>query len=234
MALATVSAGQTSSTSSRTTAFEVLAVDGNHLVVRTPSGTKEHQVPEDFRFTVDGQQLSVHQLKPGMKGTATITTTVTTKPVSVTEVRNGVVMKKVGNSVIVRTDDGIKMFAEGDVARRNMRIMRDGQPLDFNDLNENDRLTAVIITEKPPQMMTEQQVTATLARGGGAAPAARAPSAAAGSPTTPASTSASAAPVGGSARTLPKTASQVPLMALAGCVLLAVGGVLTLRRKLAR
>jgi uncharacterized protein YccT (UPF0319 family) len=53
---------QTTTTSSETKNFEVLAVDGNQLDVRLPEGTKELNVPDDFRFTVNGQQLSVHQL----------------------------------------------------------------------------------------------------------------------------------------------------------------------------
>ena len=37
-------------------------------------------VADDFRFNVDGKMLSVHELKPGMSGTATITTKTTVTP----------------------------------------------------------------------------------------------------------------------------------------------------------
>ena len=50
--------------------FEVLAVDGNKLVVRDEKGTQEITVPDDFRFTVDGKKMAVSDLKPGMKGIA--------------------------------------------------------------------------------------------------------------------------------------------------------------------
>ena len=76
--------------------LQVLAVDGNKLDVRLPEGTKELNVPDDFRFTVNGQQLSVHQLKVGMKGTATITTRTTLIPVTVTEIKNGTVVVRLG------------------------------------------------------------------------------------------------------------------------------------------
>ena len=72
--MAVVSAAQQTATSSETKAFEVLAVDGNQLVVRLPEGTRELTVADDFRFIVNGQSLSVRELKVGMKGTATITT----------------------------------------------------------------------------------------------------------------------------------------------------------------
>ena len=161
---------QTTTSSSETKAFEVLAVDGNVLVASLPEGTREITVPEDFRFTVNGQPLSVRQLKPGMKGTAVITTKTTVTPVTVTQVKSGTVMQNSGASIIVRTEEGIKMFTQGDVDKRGVRIMKDGQPAQISDLRQGDQLTAVIITSKPPRVMTEKEVTATLAKPG--APAA--------------------------------------------------------------
>ena len=82
--------------------FEVIAVDGNKLVVSDQRGTQEYTVPDDFRFTVDGKQMSVSDLKAGMKGTATVTTTTTIKPVVVTEVREGEVLRAAPMSVTVQ------------------------------------------------------------------------------------------------------------------------------------
>src|SRR4051794_32033206 len=91
---AVTSAAQSTTTSStQTKAFEVIAVSGNDLVVKLPEGTREIVVPNDFRFTVDGKQLAAADLKPGMKGTATITTKTTVTPVVVTEVKNGEVVQ---------------------------------------------------------------------------------------------------------------------------------------------
>ena len=58
-------AGAADDDPTETKTFEVLAVDGNQLDVRLPEGTRELTVPDDFRFTVNGQQLSVHELKVG-------------------------------------------------------------------------------------------------------------------------------------------------------------------------
>ena len=69
-----IASAQTTTTKSETKKFEIIAVDGNQLVVRGPDGTREITVPADFRFTVDGKPLTVQQLKPGMAGTATIST----------------------------------------------------------------------------------------------------------------------------------------------------------------
>jgi hypothetical protein len=43
-------------------------VDGNTLVVKLPEGTREISVPDDFKFIVDGQPMTVKELKPGMSG----------------------------------------------------------------------------------------------------------------------------------------------------------------------
>ena len=199
---------QTTTSSSETKAFEVLAVDGNVLVVSLPEGTREMTVAEDFRFTVNGQPLSVRQLKPGMKGTAVITTKTTVTPVTVTQVKSGTVMQNSGASIIVRTEEGIKMFTQGDADKRGVKIMKDGQPAQISDLRQGDQLTAVIITSKPPRVMTEKEVTATLAKPG--APAASASAAAsksaAGTPGTQSQAMATQgqAPSTGGAKTLPK------------------------------
>jgi hypothetical protein len=218
--------------------FEVISVDGNNIVVRSAKGTQEFAVPQDFRFTVDGKPVSVSELKPGMKGTATITTTTKVTPVTVTEVRNGEVMRASGNSVVVRTSEGIRMFTPGDLNDRDVTIMRDGRPIELAELRQGDRLTATIITSKPPTVMTAQQVKASLssappapapaATTGKSAPPAAAPPAAAApapAPTTPAE-KAEPAP-----RKLPKTASHVPLAGLLGAVSLTFGLALTVIRR---
>jgi len=219
---------QTSSSTTAVKSFEVVSVDGNKVVVKGAQGAQEITVPDDFRLTVDGRPVSVRELRPGMKGTATITTTTTVTPVYVTEVKNGTVMRVVGNSIIVRQPNGIKMFSEGEVTKRGVKIMRDGAPVAFTDLHEGDTLSAVIVTEHAPKVMTERQVSASLASasgtsGGGAAAA----------PSASRTASAAPAPAGtpAGARKLPKTASPLPLVGLSGAVLLTIALVLTVRRR---
>ncbi len=244
--LTAAAASAQTTTSSETKKFQVISVEGNVLVVRLPEGTREMAIADDFRFNVDGKMLSVHELKPGMAGTATITTKTTVTPVTVTEVKNGTVLQNVGTAIIVRTDEGVKMFSQSDIDKRGIKIMRDGKPAEISDFRANDRLTATIVTSKPPRVMTDREVQATLAKSGGASGAgtpaaaaaspsgagAAAPSGAAksGAASSGAATSG-AAPSGGAARTLPKTASPMPLVGLAGLASLIAGLGLTVRRR---
>jgi hypothetical protein len=187
---------QTTQTSTQVKSFEIISVDGNVLVVRDAEGTREVTVPPDFVFTVDGRKMAVGELKAGMKGTAAITTKTTVRPVYVTEVKNGQVMKTLGGGTIIfRSEQGVKMFSQGEVDKRGIRIYKDGQPVKMTDLHEGDKLTATIVTEGAPQVMTEKQVEATVAGAtvppepaapAAAAPAAPAPAAQEPAATTPA------------------------------------------------
>jgi len=238
---------QTQTKSTETRQFEVVSVQGDKLVAKTADGTKEYTIPSDFRFTVDGKQVPLSELKPGQKGTATITTITTVHPVTVTEVKNGEVMQASGSSVIVKTPTGIKMFSPGDLEKRNITIMKDGKAVDLSGLHAGDRLSATIITEKPPHVMTQREVQATLGSvpaasatsgsaastgaksgsGTGGAKASAAPAAGAGA--AGAGTGATAKPA--ASKTLPKTASQFPLVGLVAMLLLATGTMLTVARR---
>jgi hypothetical protein len=227
---ADVTLAQTSTTS-ETKKFQIISVDGNTLVVKLPEGTREMAVADDFRFNVDGKMLSVQELKPGMSGSATITTKTTVTPVTVTEVKNGTVMQNLGTSILVRTDSGMKMFSQADIDKRGIKIWREGKVAEISDFRANDKLTATIVTTKPPRVMTEKEVSATLAKSGGGAgtPATAATPAPSTPPTAPAA-SQTAATSGAAPRKLPKTASPLPFLALTGFASLLVALALTVRR----
>jgi len=205
--LAAGAVAQQTSTASETKTFEVIAVDGNQLVVNFPEGTRQITVPEGFLFNIDGKQMSVQQLTPGMKGTATITTRTTVTPVTVTEVKNGQVAIATGGAIYVRTGGDVKLFTQGDVDKRGVTIMRAGKPARVSDFRAGDTLTATIITSQPPKVVTERDVQATLARASepAAAPPASAPVAVADARSAPA-----AAPAERAAPASPASASSEP------------------------
>ena len=159
-----VAMGAQAQTTSDTKNFEVIAVEGSRLVFRDQNGTHEITVPNDFRFTVDGKPTAVGELKPGMKGTATVTTTTTITPVVVTEVREGEVLRASDLSMTVRTADGnTRRFTQGELTKRGIEIVKDGKAVRIADLKKGDKLSAVIITSGPPVVLTEKEVQAVLA-----------------------------------------------------------------------
>ena len=230
-------AGAQTTKTTETRHFEVISVDGNKVVYKSETGVREVTLPDDFKLTIEGgQQVTVRELKPGMKGTAVITTTTTTTPITVTEVRNATVLAKAGNAIIVRGQNGVRKFTVEDVNDRNVTIMKDGQKVDLMSLREGDVLTATIITRHPPKVMTEREVQASLQAQpppAAPAPAAEAP------PPPPAPAPAAEAPPAAPepapmAKKLPKTASDWPLVGLLGALFLATGALLTVRRRFQR
>ncbi len=153
----------TTSTTTNVSNFEVLSVDGNYLVVRDQAGTRELNVPTDFRFNVDGRSLGVGDLKPGMKGTATITKTTTVRPVVVTEIKKGKVLSQTGRSIIIEEDTGkIHRFTQSEVDQRGIQLFMGDKPVRVFNLDVGDEITARIVTAGPPEVMTRQQVDAHL------------------------------------------------------------------------
>ena len=107
----------------------MIAVDGNKLVVRLPEGTRELTVPDDFRFTVNGQPLSVQELKPGMKGTADHHDE---DDGHAGDRHRGEERRSLfqasGSILLVRNEQGFKQFTEGDAEKRGIKLVKDGVP----------------------------------------------------------------------------------------------------------
>jgi hypothetical protein len=88
---------------------EVVNVSGNDLIVKMEDGTIRNfpDVPESARITVGGQQLSIHDLKPGMKLERTITTTTTPQVVTTVHTVKGTVWQvRPPIWVTLRLEDG--------------------------------------------------------------------------------------------------------------------------------
>jgi cell division septation protein DedD len=186
---ADVASAQQVTSTSETLNFEVLSVSGNSVVVRSSRGTQQYTVPDSMRFNVNGQQKSVHELTAGMKGTAYITTTTTSRPVYVTEVREAEVLGANNTVVTVQGKDGVKRFKQEELDAMNVSISVNGKPARVKDLRRGDKLTATLISLTAPEVLTETQVKAVLAEPVPVPVAAAAPE-----PSAPAATAAAAAP----------------------------------------
>jgi len=144
--------------------FELIAVDGNVLVVRDQNGTRELTVPADFRFTVDGKSLAASDLKAGMKGKAVITTTTIQRPVYVTTIKMGTVTYQTARSIQVKEENGkVHKFTQSEIDSRGIRLYMGDTPIRISQLNPGDKITAVIVSEGKPEILTAQAVDAQLA-----------------------------------------------------------------------
>jgi LPXTG-motif cell wall-anchored protein len=232
---AALALAQSTQTTTEIKDFEVLAVEGNTLVVATADGAREVSVPSGTKFTVNGQGVALKDLKAGMTGTATLTRRTTTTPVTMTEVKNGMVVLVSGSNVYVRVGNDVELFTQTDIDRRGITLIRDGKPAHLAQFRQGDTLSATIVTSRPPKVVSEAELQAALTHR--PEPAPTAPSAPAAAPSRPAAAVASAAPEAPPqpehqvARSLPKTASSLPFIAVVGVSSLALAVALTVRRR---
>jgi hypothetical protein len=134
---------------------EVVYVSGNDLVIRnTDTGEVLNiTVPDSARATVDGQEVSVHDLKPGMKLQRTITTTTT--PMTVTTVRTiqGQVWHvNPPNSVILKFPDGTTKQYK---IPKDQKFNANGQQADAFHLRKGMNVSATVISEVPESHMSQ-------------------------------------------------------------------------------
>ena len=143
---------------------EVVTVSGNDLVVKMADGSIRHfqNVPESARVTVNGKQLGVHDLKPGMKLQRTITTTSTPMTITTVQTVKGKVWEIVAPlSIILTLEDGKNQrfkIPEG------QKFNVDGEMLDAFAVRKGMILTATKIVEEPfVETTQEKMVTGTAA-----------------------------------------------------------------------
>ena len=138
---------------------EVVYVSGNELVVKMESGEIRHfpNIPESARATVDGKELSIHELKPGMKLQRTIVTTSTPRTVTTVRTIQGKVWQvSAPNSVILTLPDNTNKQYR---IPKNQKFMIDGQELTAFDLRKGMNVSATVLTAVPETVIAEQRRT---------------------------------------------------------------------------
>jgi hypothetical protein len=189
---------------------EVVLVNGNDLVVKMEDGSIRHfaNVPESARVTVDGQQLGIHDLKPGMKLQRTLTVITTPQVVTTVKSVTGKVWQvSPPNSVILTLEDGTNQQFK---IPKDQKFMVDGQQTDAWGLKKGMRVSATKIVEEPVSKVEhEKQLTGSMPPPPPPPPA-DVPILIAEAAPAPALPSA--------APELPKTGSVLPLIGLLGCL----------------
>src|ERR1700747_3485443 len=136
---------------------EVVLVNGNDLVVKMENGEIRHfaNVPESARATVDGRQLGIHDLKPGMKLQRTLTVTTTPKTITTVQTVTGKVWHiSPPNSVILTLEDGNNQQFK---IPKGQKFTVDGQETDAWGLKKGMRVSATKVVEEPVTVVERQK-----------------------------------------------------------------------------
>lgn len=190
---------------------EVVLVNGNDLVVKMEDGSIRHfpNVPESARVDVGGQQLGIHDLKPGMKLQKTVTVTSTPQVITTVKTVTGKVWHvNPPGSVILTLEDGTNQQFK---IPKDQKFMVNGQQTDAWGLKKGMTISATKIVEEPVTVVEhEKQLTGSMPPPPPPPPA--------DAPILIAQAAPAPAPPGAAPAELPKTGSVLPLIGLLGCI----------------
>ena len=208
---------------------EVVQVNGNNLIVKMEDGSLRDfaNVPESTKVTVDGKELGIHELQPGMKLERTITTTTTPMTITSTKTVTGRVYNvNPPNSVSLTLADGT---TEQFKIPKGQKFMVDGKEVDAFGLRKGLEISATKVIEEPQTVVEHQKQLTGSMPPPPTLPVTTQPILVAiiHSPTPP--QLAKAEP-----KELPQTASPIPLLGLLGLLSFISGAGLWVRRSLTR
>jgi len=210
---------------------EIVYVSGNDLVIKMEDGSLRNffNIPESVTITVEGQQLNVHQLKPGMKVERQTVTTSTPKTITKVETVTGKVwLVAPPKSVILTLEDGTNQTFK---IPQGQKFTIDGRETDAFGLKKGMVVSAQRITEVPEIVITQEVKRSGTMPPPPPAPRQDVPILIATAPAAPAPV-AEAKPEP-APTTLPKTASKLPLVGLLGALLCGISLTAVAIRKLA-
>ena len=201
---------------------EVVYVSGNDLVVKMEDGEIRDfpNVPDSTTIDVDGKQLTVHDLKPGMKLQHTTVTSTTPRMITTIRTVTGKVFHvSPPNSVILTLDDGKNQSFK---IPKGQKFTIEGKKTDAFGLKKGMNVSVVAITEVPEIVVSHE-----VKRTGKMPPPpppeplrADVPMLIANAPAAPPVETAAAEPA---PTKLPKTGSYFPLVGLLGALSIALG-----------
>jgi hypothetical protein len=208
----------------------VVYVEGNDLVVRMSNGDiREFKVPPSRRFIIDGKDMSASQLTPGTELTATVTTRKTPVTERTRTVGTGKVWWVSGNTVILTLPNNENRTYK---VQESYRFVVDGKPASVHDLRRGMTISAEKIVEEPVTEIASDVAVTGKAPAPPQRPAAPERAAAPPPPPAPIAEPAPAPPPAPAAQaappapepsspqpSLPATASPLPLIGLAGVLL---------------
>src|SRR5580692_768822 len=133
----------------------VVYVSGNSCVIKAEDGTLRHfnNVPDSTTVTVDGKQLNVHQLQPGMTVERQTITTTTPKMITTIKTGSGTVwFINPPNSVILTMDNGKNQEFK---IPNGQKFMVNGQETDAFGLRKGMKVDAQQVIEQPATVVAQ-------------------------------------------------------------------------------
>jgi hypothetical protein len=207
---------------------EVVYVSGNDLVLKMEDGSLRNflDLSDTDRATVDGKELGIHELKPGMKLQKMLTVATTPQTVTTVEKVTGKVWQVFApHSVTLRLDDG---STQRFTVPEKQEFTINGEKTDVWGLKKGMVVTATKIVQEPTTVV-EHKKQMTGAMPPPSSPAADVPILIA--VMTPMPNLGPATPA--AARTeLPKTASMLPLFGLLAAIVMAFSCLLSAVRRI--
>ena len=137
---------------------EVVTVSGNDLIVKMENGELRHfpNMPESARVTVDGKQLGIHDLKPGMKLERTTVKTTTPQTITTVQSVTGTVFQvSPPKSLILRLEDGTNQQFQ---IPKGQKFNVNGQETDAWGLKEGMNISATAVTETPETVVSQEVI----------------------------------------------------------------------------
>ena len=193
---------------SRNISGVVETVAGNKVVLREADGLHEYNPPAGFKFQLDGRDVGVDEIKPGMSINAVVTDKVITRQVTLTRIESGTVAQVAPGGIVLKDQNGdLKSYNFKDKAGNDIYFVRDGKEVPLRSVKVGDRLSGTFVTTLPAQQISQRSAVARA--------------------TEPSAAPEPAVVAAATPRALPKTASPLPLVGLLAA--LSAGIALTLR-----
>ena len=137
---------------------EVVYVSGHDLVVKTEDGELRHfpNVPDDKTVRVGGEELTVRDLKPGMRLQRTTITSTTPRMITTVKTVKGKVWRvSAPNSVILTLEDGTNRSFD---IPKGQKFNVNGQETDAWGLKEGMNISATAVTETPEKVVSQEVI----------------------------------------------------------------------------
>jgi hypothetical protein len=205
---------------------EVIHVSGHDVVVRLENGRLELlNVPKDFKFDVDGKQLTAHQLTEGTKLTQEIHTVNTPEEVTTIRTVNGKVWHIKPPMVILEFPDGEHKQYK---VPPGIVFKIEGEDKTVFDVRKGMEISATVVTVAPHNVVSTHTVVAGQAPTPAKVPFEGALLIEPAAPPAPVVTAAAEEPAPAE---LPQTASYLPLIGVLGLFFLAIFATLKIVRR---